>query len=304
MDRNGLVSVIIPTFNRREYLLEAVESVLNQTYRETEIVVVDDGSTDGSEDAIMRLRDSRVHYIWQKNTGLPAIARNAGIRSSRGVYIAFLDSDDVWLPQKLQRQVEYLERNTNTVLVGTNAMKYPNGKKMHLKITGVTKLSTRRLIRNTNELINSSVMVRRMVFDEIGFLNEEPALKASEDWEYWLRVSLKYSIVVLPDILLKYRIHEENLSATKKIDAKRQELYLKRYMNVLSRFNNFSWLKNEIKRFRKKQEKLIVSSQCREKYQPSLNYLLRTFKSKALFRTKIKIVSWYIINRMKLNRNR
>ncbi len=106
-----VVSVIIPTFNRREYVQEAIDSVLAQTYTDYEIIVIDDGSTDGTGEALRERYGNRVIYEWQENQG-ESVARNRGIALAQGEYIAFLDSDDLWLPEKLAKQVAYLEEHS------------------------------------------------------------------------------------------------------------------------------------------------------------------------------------------------
>src|SRR5438093_7506141 len=117
----ALVSVIIPTFNRFRLLCRAVESVLAQTYHDFEIIVVDDGSTDESQ-GIFPQRFPEVHYLRIEHTGIPPIARNAGLRTAQRDYIAFLDSDDQWLPKKLELQVAVLDKNLKVGLVCSNAL--------------------------------------------------------------------------------------------------------------------------------------------------------------------------------------
>ncbi len=110
------VSVIIPTYNRRAYVQEAIDSVLAQTYTDYEIIVIDDGSTDGTGEALRERYGDKIIYEWQENQGLSA-ARNRGIESSRGQYIALLDSDDLWMPEKLERQVACLSQHPEVAMV-------------------------------------------------------------------------------------------------------------------------------------------------------------------------------------------
>ena len=112
------VSVIIPTYNRSKYVTKAIDSVLAQTYRDFEIIVVDDGSTDNTKEVLKPYTD-RIKYLYQENTGVSA-ARNAGIRAAGGQWIAFLDSDDEWLPEKLSIQMDYLSRHNEIVAFITN----------------------------------------------------------------------------------------------------------------------------------------------------------------------------------------
>ena len=112
------ISVIIPTYNYANYVRDAVESVLNQSYKEFEIIVVDDGSTDGTKKVLEPLKN-RIRYIYQENRGLPS-AYNTGIKASKGEYIAFLDSDDLWLPEKLKLQKKYFDDNPAVGMVICN----------------------------------------------------------------------------------------------------------------------------------------------------------------------------------------
>ena len=115
MVRNPIVSVIIPTYNRAHLIDKAIKSVLNQTYQDFEIIVVDDGSTDNTNEVLKNFTDSRIHYIFHtSNLGVSA-ARNTGIKTSQGEYIALLDSDDDWLPEKLDKQVDVLQNESSEV---------------------------------------------------------------------------------------------------------------------------------------------------------------------------------------------
>jgi glycosyltransferase involved in cell wall biosynthesis len=192
------VSVIIPTFNRSAMLREAVESVCMQDYSSKEIIIVDDGSTDDTEDMISRFQPGII-YIRVQNGGVSR-ARNIGIRRSSGELIAFLDSDDLWLPGKLKRQVEYFQKNPDIHLCQTEEIWVRNGKRVNSKS-----------IHKKYSGSPSAVMIRRRVFDDIGLFDED--MPACEDYDLWLRAALKYQIVTLPDALIVKRGgHEDQLS--------------------------------------------------------------------------------------------
>ena len=108
-----LVSVIIPTYNRAKLLKRAIESVLNQTFQDFELIVVDDGSTDDTKEIVKSFNNQKIIYIYQENFGGAALPKNVGIKMAQGKYIAILDSDDEWLPEKLQKQVTLFERSKN-----------------------------------------------------------------------------------------------------------------------------------------------------------------------------------------------
>ena len=287
-----LVTVIIPTFNRKKYLFEAVNSVCNQSYKNIEIIIVDDGSTDGSRDAVKTIKDKRINYIWQKNSGLPAKARNVGIKLSKGEFIAFLDSDDLWLPDKLKLQLAFMGNHPEVGLLGTNGIEFPGEVVIRPAIHKPVMVSLKQLVQ-FNVFINSSVLIRKEVVDRIGFLDTDPAIRAAEDWEYWMRACNVCTGAVLPDVLIRYRIHENNINATEAMSALEQSLQLERYMRVLSRFEKMPELKSSIAAFRRRQEIYLASTQCRERFIPTIGNLVLAFKSKALLRTKFKLLGWY-----------
>ena len=103
--KNSFISVIVPTYNRADLISETIESILNQTYKYFELIIVDDGSTDNTEEVIRKFKDSRIKYIKTDNWGGPARPRNTGIKKTKGEYIAFCDDDDIWLPKKLEKQI-------------------------------------------------------------------------------------------------------------------------------------------------------------------------------------------------------
>ncbi len=201
------ISVIIPSYNRKNIVVEAIQSVLAQEPKNYEVIVVDDGSTDGTREYLESL-DLPMHVISKENGGV-ASARNFGIKAAIGKYIAFLDSDDLWLPGILKAQLEYLESNPEIPLVYTDQYIEAEGKVMdqtRFQRAGPTvernsfKLSG--FVQHTPIHI-SSVMVRRQLFDEVGYFNED--LKIHEDTEMWNRISQKYSLGWIDTPLATFR---------------------------------------------------------------------------------------------------
>ena len=204
--KTPFVSVIIPAYNRAEFLPEAVESVLGQTYRNFELIVVDDGSTDETP-AILRHYGEALRVIHQKNRG-PSAARNAGIRVARGEWLSFLDSDDYWLPRKLERQVNFLQSHPEARICYTEEIWYRNGRrvnpaKKHRKFSGWIYLRMLPLCI----VSPSSVMIHREVLQEVGLFDEE--LPAAEDYDLWLRIGARYPIFLLKEpLIVKRNGHE------------------------------------------------------------------------------------------------
>ena len=213
------VSIVCPTFNgaTRGYLREAIESALDQTFKDYELIIVDDGSTDHTKEVCEPyLEDSRVHYMFQPNAG-PASARNTGISASTGEFICFLDDDDIWKAEKLQRQIEYIDAQlsnfSNWGMVFTwveliDAQGNIIGYRGHRQEGTIYKyLLFEHIIDAT-----SSVLVKRGVFDKIGLFDE--AFKQCEDWDMWLRIAKNYLIFPIQEYLVKHREHKHRLSCS------------------------------------------------------------------------------------------
>lgn len=208
------VSVIIPTFNRATDVQRAVHSVLTQTYRNLEVIVVDDGSTDGTAEALSRYHD-QARYVRIPHCGLPSRARNAGLEIARGAYLAFLDSDDEWLPQKLERQIEILDKCPEVGLVCSNALVSENSQlesnRLYLRTDqGKSGWVLKELVGD-NFVITSTAVVRRRLLDRIGNFCEDPLLVAIEDYELWLRIAAIAKVYYVPDGLAVYRDGPDSL---------------------------------------------------------------------------------------------
>lgn len=220
------VSVIIPTYNRGWILKEAVESVLAQDFQNFELIIVDDGSTDNTQDvldAYINACDacgSKIILFKQKNRGVSA-ARNKGIASASGRYIAFLDSDDLWLPEKLSTQVDFFKENRDALICQTGEIWIRNGvrvnpKKKHKKVSGMIFEHSLSLC-----LVSpSAVMLERGLFDEVGVFDE--SLPICEDYDLWLRISCRYPIYLIDIPLIQKRGgHDDQLSGARGLDKLR-----------------------------------------------------------------------------------
>jgi glycosyltransferase involved in cell wall biosynthesis len=184
-----LVSVVIPTFNCADFLVEAIRSVLVQTYEDYEIIVVDDGSTDHTEAALEQF-GNRVSYIGQAPGG-PSVARNRGILEARGELIAFLDADDLWRPTKLSRQVEYLNHHPEAALVYTDFTRGPHpGSNNDSRLRAYKPRDPAdpfHALLEENFIATPTVVVRREALARSGLF--DPTLKGSEDFDLWLRLA-------------------------------------------------------------------------------------------------------------------
>jgi len=217
--KNPLVSVIIPTYNRGWTLKEAIDSVLAQNFSNFELIVVDDGSTDNTQDILNSYKEDII-VLKQNNKGVSS-ARNRGIASASGQYIAFLDSDDLWLPQKLSIQIDFFNANPEALICQTeekwirNSI-FVNPKKRHRKLSGNIFEQSLYLC-----LVSpSAVMIKRSLFEKTGMFDE--SLPACEDYDMWLRVSCRYPVFLIDTpLIIKRGGHADQLSSSSGLDRYR-----------------------------------------------------------------------------------
>lgn len=210
------VSVIIPTCNRADTIKRAVRSALNQTCSPLEVLVCDDGSTDNSHDVIQSINDPRVTWIPGTHSGLPAVPRNRGIKESKGEWLAFLDSDDEWLPEKLEKQLSLLQKH-NRKAACSNAYRFVHGKGIEGDLVEWKKESINfDDLLKLNHVICSSAIVHRSLFNEITGFSEKPELKAIEDYALWLFLTTKTDFAFVNESLLIY--YDDPLNSIRRND--------------------------------------------------------------------------------------
>lgn len=212
------VSVIIPTFNRRDYITASIQSVLQQTFLDFEIIVVDDGSTDGTADLVAAISDERLVYIHQENRGRSA-ARNRALSIARGEYFAFLDSDDLYLPGKLAMQVAYLDKHPTVGMIYTSAFCIDadgNDLPQRYEASVSGKIYEDIAFFRPVTITLPTVMVRKHLFDQAGGFDEQ--MHRFEDTDMWRRFSKVTDIHALPVETCQLRTHEDNLLAAQDPD--------------------------------------------------------------------------------------
>ncbi|MGC1781681.1 MAG: glycosyltransferase [Acidobacteriaceae bacterium] len=237
MSTTPRVSVVIPSYNRQDHVVEAIESVLSQTFTDFEIIVVDDGSTDGTNTRIQPYLD-RLTYTKQENRGV-AVARNAGIRLAKGEFICFLDSDDLWEPVKLQRQISFADAHPEYGLLATELQGFdtsgkPVGQKKSAMYDIRNGLVVEQLLRG-NWIQTSTVMVRRECLDEAGWFDEDIG-QFGEDWLMWMRAAARFPIYFMPESLVSYRYHPGRLTLYQREE---QFLSLMRCLKKIEGFPQF-----------------------------------------------------------------
>lgn len=212
--KSPTVSVLIPAYNAMEFLPKTVSSVLTQTYQDFELIIVNDGSTDNVESWAENLSDRRVKLVSQPNKGL-AGARNTGLESATGDYIAFIDADDIWLPTKLEKQVRLLNDNPEIGLVYSWIALIDETGKPQGKLRKNSACGNVWLDLTTHNIVEcgSVALVRSQCFQTVGQFDETLPLSCSEDWDMWLRIAAHYSFGLIEEPLVCYRCHSNNLSS-------------------------------------------------------------------------------------------
>ena len=209
INKNPLISIIIPAYNSARYIAATIESAIEQTYKNWEMIIVDDGSIDRTENIIESFKDPRIKYSKIPHGGCPAAVRNFGINRSEGEYIAFLDSDDIWHKQKLEKQLPHFQA-TEIIGVASNAVLVPETPYYRQRNWGKSKSGYvdyhYKDLLNYNPIITSSLIVRRETLERAGLFDENRDFCFIEDWELWLRMARYGSFRVLEEPLLSYRV--------------------------------------------------------------------------------------------------
>lgn len=251
MQKNPLVSIIIPNFNTDKYLAETIESVLIQSYQNWELLIVDDHSTDNSRQIINRYceQDQRIKFLQtEHNSGGPATPRNIGIENSSGDYIAFLDSDDVWYKDKLKFHLEFMQReNTNFSSTYRNTFRNAWEVEHEIKPSKYLKVYTFHELLKKNLIDTSAVIIAKELIGDIRF-NPAKKLIAIEDYDFWLQVLQKHNerIIVSKTQTMNYRLTGANISRSKFKMARKfyyvVSLYEKSLLKRAYYFMNYSIL--------------------------------------------------------------
>jgi len=224
MKNNPLVTIITPSYNSRDYIIETIDSVLNQSYENYEMLIIDDCSNDGSYEMVREYikKDSRIKvYSLEHNSGCPAVPRNFALNMAQGEYVAFLDSDDIWHKDKLKIQIEYMMQNNCffsashiKIFHNKNEIKKAIHKIIDFNCVGSEKITHSKLMFK-NIIPNSSVIIKKTLIDDLQF-NVDLRYKAIEDYHMWLRILERGGCCCkIASQLLFYRIAETSISKSK-----------------------------------------------------------------------------------------
>lgn len=233
---NPLVSIILPTYNRASLLPKSIKSILLQTFADFEIIVVDDGSTDNTEVIVKMFADKRIRYCKRFEHQGAASARNIGIKQASGTYIAFQDSDDIWLPDKLAKQMEVLQKADRDVgVVFTGYWRITNNKKQYMPVHAAT---SDKAAKTVSELLflfvaTPTVLIKKECLEQSGMFDER--LLRLQEWELWIRLAETYRFAYIHEPLVISRYQPESITANYQALVTSFELILERHRRIFDR---------------------------------------------------------------------
>lgn len=230
LNKFPLVSVIIPSYNAENFIEETILSVLNQTYQNFEIIIIDDASEDGTANVVERLaaKDGRITLYKTAHTGRPAVLRNIGIKKARGSFIAFLDSDDIWTKEKLEEQIKLFQSNKSLSLVYSVSRTFGDVNIVSLKyeilpIPFKAAYNKKDLLMKGNPVTCSSVVAPKKLILKAGGFDEHNDFAFVEDFDLWIKLSGYGTLGFIPKIHVLYRIHSSQSSSTWDLKKERLE---------------------------------------------------------------------------------
>lgn len=283
-----MISIIIPTYNRANCIKRAVESILQQTYKDFELIIVDDNSTDNTDELILAIDDKRIKYHKLEKNGGACRARNIGIQMAKGEYIAFQDSDDLWYPEKLEAQVKAFEQNKGYDMVFCS-FKRDYGKSKIVpspELKETSGMIFHSLVKG-NFVGTITILCKREVLEDLGGFDE--AFPAMQDWELSLRISQKYKIYHLKEVLVEAEISEDSITKNKDKVLQAWDLLIEKYKETLNR--------KELKEWKFKKADLALKGGYR-------SMAIEIFKSIMDLYSKVGIVAFINYLKLTLNHNK
>jgi glycosyltransferase involved in cell wall biosynthesis len=231
-----LVSVVLPTYNRAHLLRRAIQSILSQTYQNFEVIVVDDCSRDNTEEVVKRFCDERIRYVRNKERKGAPFSRNVGIKVARGEYVAFQDSDDEWLPKKLEKQVDVFKNSPKEVgAVYTSFWWIGEGRKVRVPQSNYRRSGEdiHGILLETNFITTSAAMVKKECFEKAGLFDE--TLPRLQDWDLWIRISIYYRFKHIDEPLVIRYLQPDSISRNIDAHIQAQKLILEKYFEEISK---------------------------------------------------------------------
>lgn len=233
MEPRPRISIVTPTYNRAGFIAQAVDSVLAQSVADWELLIVDDGSSDNTQEVLAAYqKDPRIHYFYQANQG-QSIARNNALKRAQGDFVAFLDSDDLWCPDKLERQLALFQKHPDVGVVHGDESTIDEagqeiGRENMLRYSG--RITPQLLADNSVSIVTA--LVRRECFDEMGGFQASHGV--ADDYDLWLRFSARYRFHYEPGIVASYRVMADQISSDKRRRFAANELIIKNFLHEFS----------------------------------------------------------------------
>jgi glycosyltransferase involved in cell wall biosynthesis len=230
------VSVIMPTYNRAHLVDRAIQSVLNQTFQDFEIIVINNYSKDNTIDVINSFNDKRIKLINFRNNGIIAKSRNQGLMKSAGDYIAFLDDDDIWEPEKLEKQIEVLRNAPEAVgAVYTGMILLDKQGRIIKKVIPKYRGNIFYLLLTKSYIDSASALVvKKECFEHVGFFDESEDLGVGDDWDMWIRIAQHYKFNFIPEVLVKIYFHGKNITTNTPLTIKRHKAITAKYEKYIT----------------------------------------------------------------------
>lgn len=232
------ITVLMAAYNAADYIGQSIDSILGQTFKDFELLIIDDGSTDNTVDIISNQKDQRIRLIQNPQNMGVSYSRNVALKEAQGEYLAIMDSDDIALPQRLEIQIQQFNNREELAAIGASAYVInADGtltKEIMLPICDTNKLHASLLLYNS--FVHSTMMIRLSVFKEMGGY---PPYSIGEDYGFFSKIALKYEVNNIPDILLEYRSHGSNISKQKRqeLDTVHQHIMSNQLDNLLPTHN-------------------------------------------------------------------
>lgn len=217
------VSVLMPVYNGEQFLREAIESILKQTFGDFEFLIIDDGSTDNSADIVQSYNDRRIRLLSnEQNAGITE-SLNRGIMEAKGEFICRMDADDVSLPERLETQLNYLEENRDVVMTGTWTIRIDEqGHRQEVEQYPVRHQEILRTIFVHNPFAHGTMMLRRNIVQQVG--TYDARFLHNEDYDLWLRIAARYTTANIPEPLVLRRVHTKNITVEKELELVRYRI--------------------------------------------------------------------------------
>ena len=220
-----LVSIVLPTYNRADLIVETIQSVIDQSYSQWKLIIIDDGSSDDSKDRIARFNDERIQYHFIEHTGILGKVRNEGMRLAKGNYIAFLDSDDIWLPHKLEFQLSLLKKYPQASFVFGHGVQFGEGAiaPPELEDLFIGNVFLFQLLEERFIIYPSTFLFMREILCAIGYISEN---LSGGDNDFFFRMAWRYEGIFIGEKLVKIRKHNQNISAERELIFSRENIEL------------------------------------------------------------------------------